>query len=276
MVLVGTPSVSNEQKAWPFYDASPTVNNFLLHFYAVFLGFQFILSLGNRPKGSRLAYTLTFMVFSVIQTYIVVLAVYLMAKYTNGTTISLVLDESTIETAHWGNLGADIALTALIGTYGASLIASILHMNVWSMLISWWADLTGMSCAANILMIYAFCNWHDVILRVPVIDTTPALPQATTIKDDKSKFIEEVDRPQLDIDTQFSETVKRALQPAEMAGEEWEPMSLEDSYKAFRTYLVLVWLFSNIILVLYIDATGTNRFCFTVSSIRLRIFGSLN
>ncbi|KAJ5713817.1 uncharacterized protein N7483_010998 [Penicillium malachiteum] len=264
MLLVGTASVSNDEKAWPFgNEGSPILNNFLLHFSTAFLGLQFILSLGNRPKGSRMAYTLTVMVFSVIQIYIVVLVVYLLVMYTSGSSVHLILDEETIKTAHWGILGADIALTALVGTYGAHLIASIFQFRLWRLITTWWADLIGMSCIANILMVYAFCNWHDVILRVPVTENAAALPQATSQKDEKHKFIEEVDRLQLEIDTQFSKAVQRALKPAEMEGDGWEPMSLEDSYKSFRTYLVLLWVFSNILLVIYISATGTNRFCFT-------------
>lgn len=225
-------------------------------------------------NSSRLLYTLTLMVFSVIQTYIVVLVVYLMANHTNSATSQLILDEETISTAHWGNLGTNIAWTALACTYGAHLWASIFHFRIWHMVITWWFDLIGMSCTSNILMVYAFCNWHDVILRVPTTDKTTALPQATTQKDNKSKFIEELDRPQLDIDTQFSETVKRALSPAEMAGDDWERMSLEDSYRAFRTYLVLLWVFSNILLVLYISAIGITRFCFTVCIWRCVILGT--
>ncbi|KAJ6036488.1 hypothetical protein N7540_000767 [Penicillium herquei] len=249
MLLVGTASVSNNEKAWPFgNEGSPIVNNFLLHFSTAFLGLQFILSLGNRPKGSRMAYTLTVMVFSVIQAYIVVLVVYLLVKYTSGSSVHLVLDEETIKTAHWGILGADIALTALVGIYGAQLIASIFQLRLWRLITTWWADLIGMSCIANILMVHGKCC---------------GLTSSHFSKDEKSTFIEEVDRLQLDIDTQFSKAVQRALKPAEMEGDGWEPMSLEDSYKSFRTYLVLLWVFSNILLVIYASATGTNRFCFT-------------
>lgn len=52
MDLVGTPGDSNKHKAWPFgNDASPIVNNFLKYGYVFFLMLQFILALGNRPKG---------------------------------------------------------------------------------------------------------------------------------------------------------------------------------------------------------------------------------
>jgi chitin synthase len=52
MDLVGTPSQSNYYKGWPFgNEASPIVNNFLKYGYIFFLMLQFILALGNRPKG---------------------------------------------------------------------------------------------------------------------------------------------------------------------------------------------------------------------------------
>lgn len=52
MDLVGTPSKANKDKGWPFgNDATPIVNNFLKYGYVFFLMLQFILALGNRPKG---------------------------------------------------------------------------------------------------------------------------------------------------------------------------------------------------------------------------------
>lgn len=52
MDLVGTPSEKNGDKGWPWGDnASPIVNNFLKYGYLLTLMLQFILALGNRPKG---------------------------------------------------------------------------------------------------------------------------------------------------------------------------------------------------------------------------------
>lgn len=52
MDLVGTPSSHNGNKGWPFGDdASPIVNNFIKYGYLWVLALQFILALGNRPKG---------------------------------------------------------------------------------------------------------------------------------------------------------------------------------------------------------------------------------
>lgn len=52
MGVVSTPVRTNSYRAWPFgNDASPIVNDFLKYGYVLLLGIQFILSLGNRPKG---------------------------------------------------------------------------------------------------------------------------------------------------------------------------------------------------------------------------------
>ena len=52
MDLVGTPNSNNNQRAFPFgNEATPIVNTVLKYIYLGFLGLQFILALGNRPKG---------------------------------------------------------------------------------------------------------------------------------------------------------------------------------------------------------------------------------
>lgn len=52
MDLVGTPTTANGTKAFPFgNDVTPIVNTVLKYLYLGFVLLQFILALGNRPKG---------------------------------------------------------------------------------------------------------------------------------------------------------------------------------------------------------------------------------
>lgn len=52
MDIVGIPSAVNHHKSWPFGpEISPIFNTFLKFGYIAFLILQFILALGNRPKG---------------------------------------------------------------------------------------------------------------------------------------------------------------------------------------------------------------------------------
>ena len=52
MDIVGTPSAVNHFKSWPFgANVTPILNNTLKTGYLATLMLQFILALGNRPKG---------------------------------------------------------------------------------------------------------------------------------------------------------------------------------------------------------------------------------
>jgi chitin synthase len=52
MDIVGVPSAVNHFKSWPLgSEVSPILNNFLKIGYLATLLLQFILALGNRPKG---------------------------------------------------------------------------------------------------------------------------------------------------------------------------------------------------------------------------------
>lgn len=52
MDLVGNPPPDSHQRAFPFGDtATPMINTVLKYLYLGFVLLQFILALGNRPKG---------------------------------------------------------------------------------------------------------------------------------------------------------------------------------------------------------------------------------
>ena len=52
MDIVGTPSAVNHNKGWPFgANVTSILNNTLKTGYLATLMLQFILALGNRPKG---------------------------------------------------------------------------------------------------------------------------------------------------------------------------------------------------------------------------------
>ena len=123
-----------------------------------------------------------------------------------------------------------------------------------------------MSTYCNIISVYAFSNWHDVSWGTKGSDKAEALPSAHTKKgaDGKTTVIEEVDKPQADVDSQFEQTVKRALAPY-VAPPEDKSKTLEDSYKSFRTKLVISWIFSNALLVVGITSASVEEFGFTVS-----------
>lgn len=162
--------------------------------------------------------------------------------------------------------GAGIIIIALAATFGLYFVASFMYMDPWHMFTSFPAYLLIMSSYINILNVYAFSNWHDVSWGTKGSDKADALPSVQTKKeaDGKGAVIEEIDKPQADIDSQFEATVKRALTPY-VPPVEKEERSLEDSYKSFRTKLVTFWIFTNALLAVCITSEAVDKFGFTVS-----------
>jgi chitin synthase len=115
-----------------------------------------------------------------------------------------------------------------------------------------------MSTYVNILMVYAFNNWHDVSWGTKGSDSADALPSAHIVMGDEGTtdaMVEEVEREQADIDTLFEATVRRALAPMqEPSDAPAETKPVEDSYKSFRTGLVISWLVSNVVLVIVVTS----------------------
>jgi chitin synthase len=270
MDLVGSPTEASATAAahtgWPFGNtASPIVNLVLQYLYLSFLITQFILALGNRPKGSRITYILSFIVFGFINAYVIVLAMYLAIRGIANAHIEVdTADDFFKSFFGGGSASGGIIIIALAATFGLYFIASFLYLDPWHMFTSFGQYLLLMSSYINILMVYAFSNWHDVSWGTKGSDKADALPSAQTMREDgKAAVIEEIDRPQEDIDSQFEATVKRALVPY-VPVPEVQTKSLEDSYKSFRTKLLMCWIFSNLILIVLIQSDSVDIFGFKV------------
>jgi len=261
MDLVGCPSDPNQQldgdecRGWPFgRTVTPHFNAVVKVFYLAFLGLQFILALGNRPKGSRWTYISSFVVFGLIQVYLIILSIYLVVQAFSSPEQRASLGK--LDTFFDVN-GAGVIVIAIGATFGLYYVASFLYMDPWHMFTSFPQFLVLMPSYTNVLNVYAFNNWHDVSWGTKGSDKADALPSAKTEKaaDGKHTVVEEPDLAQADIDSQFETTVKRALAP-HVEPKEDTKKSLEDSYKSFRTKLVTAWIFSNAILTLIVTSSS--------------------
>ncbi|SPN99148.1 probable Chitin Synthase 1 (chs-1) [Cephalotrichum gorgonifer] len=254
MNLVGTPDPENHYRAWPFGDtATPIFNVILKYFYVFFLIVQFILALGNRPKGSRYTYVASFVVFGLIQFYILVLSFFLVVRALSGGIGDQISTENAAAffRSFFGEEIAGVIILAVITIYGLNWVASIMYLDPWHMFHSWPYYLVLMSTYINILMVYAFNNWHDVSWGTKGSDKADTIPSAKVVEGKGAEtgvVVEEVEKEQEDIDSQFKKTVYRALAPYVEEPEE-NKKDAEDSYRSFRTGLVILWLLSNLALI---------------------------
>ncbi|KAK4663311.1 Chitin synthase, class 3 [Podospora pseudopauciseta] len=262
MDLVGTPEPLRDYNGWPFGDvASPIVNVLFRYMYLLLILLQFLLALGNRPKASERSYLASFVVFGLVQSYVLILTtylVYLALREPLDDQISFASGSAIVNSFFGGSDGvAGVILIALITIYGLNFLASFLYLDPWHMFHSFPQYLILMSTYVNILMVYAFNNWHDVSWGTKGSDSADTLPSAHIVKGDSQEeaMVEEVEKEQADIDTMFEATVRRALSPMrEAADGPAEMKNVEDSYKSFRTGLVVSWLISNVILVVIVTS----------------------
>lgn len=211
---------------------------------------------------------MSFVVFGVIQLYLIILSIYLVIKaFTSGTAESIDTSDGAgpFFRSFFSSQTSGIILIALAATFGLYFVASFLYLDPWHMFTSFPQYMLIMSSYVNILNVYAFSNWHDVSWGTKGSDKADALPSAITAKasDGKAAVIEEPDKPQADIDSQFEATVKRALEEYKEP-KIVEKKTLEDSYKSFRTRLVTAWIFSNTMLAVVITSDNFDKFGLTV------------
>ena len=207
--------------------------------------------------------------FAVIQAYLVVLSLFLVFRAFTGKQEEEIDTKDGLDDffrTFFSSKSSGIIVIALAATFGLYFVASFMYLDPWHMFTSFPQYLLTMSSYINILMVYAFSNWHDVSWGTKGSDKADVLPSAQTTKasDGKTAVIEEPDKPQADIDSQFEVTVKRALQEYhEPPGD--EKKTLEDSYKSFRTRLVTAWIFSNGLLAVVITSENFDKFGLSVS-----------
>ncbi|KDR83783.1 hypothetical protein GALMADRAFT_236148 [Galerina marginata CBS 339.88] len=232
-------------------DITHWVNLAFKWLYLSFLGLQFILALGNRPKGERLPYTLTLWVYAFLAVYLLVCSIWLtvvsfseLPQRLAGKTLTQVLFHTSV-----GPL-----IAAMVSTFGIYFLASFLYRDPWHMFSSFLQYLCLAPSFTNVLNVYAFCNLHDVSWGTKGSDKAEALPSISSSKSKESDapVVEDKTQAQADVDAAFKETVTRAITKVETK-EVPEKPTLDDQNKTFRTRLVAIWMLSNATLAIAIE-----------------------
>jgi len=216
----------------------------------------FICSLGNRPQGSRFIFILAIILFAIIMAVMLYLA--------TSTVIAVVSE-------NWGTYQKMIGLLkvqgpfrdtviSLLSTYGLYIIASLMHFEPWHMITSFIPYLFLLPAYVNILMVYAFCNTHDVSWGTKGDNKAPELGGATVVTKDGKEVIK-LEKPtnRDDIDAIYQLNMQElSVRPDYVKEKRDKKTKQEDYYKMFRTRLVLTWMFTNAALIIAM----TNSFTF--------------
>ncbi|KAK9696700.1 hypothetical protein K7432_012321, partial [Basidiobolus ranarum] len=240
----------------PFFGYSWIVFPIARQIFLLGIIVQFILSLGNRPQGSKAVYLICVFIFAFIMAIML---------YTVGFNLYMYFSDPSNTQLLLKHPFAKETLNlfiALASTYGLYIVSSILYLDPWHMITSFIQYLFIFPSYVNILMVYAFCNTHDVSWGTKgdngsTGDLGKVMVQTT--KQGKEVAALAVPSQRQDINAIYEETVKDlSIRPVIQKDKRDAKTKKEDYYRLFRTRTVLVWIFSNVILILVFQAIETN------------------
>ncbi|CAJ0759201.1 6213_t:CDS:2 [Entrophospora sp. SA101] len=214
----------------------------------------FISSMGNRPQGSKLIYTLCIVLFALIMATML---------YCAGYTVYLsVIKDNTINFKKLQSIKEALSKAAfrdivisLASTYGLYFFSSFIHGEPWHMITCLVQYILLVPFYVNILMVYAFCNTHDVSWGTKGDNGTSgdlAVAQPVAGKDGKKLLQVEVPTERKDINAAYDHLISDLkVKVREEKQHRDAATKKEDFYKLFRTNLVLVWMFTNGSLIVF-------------------------
>ncbi|RKP14839.1 chitin synthase-domain-containing protein [Piptocephalis cylindrospora] len=233
----------------PFYGVGDYVFTIVRELYLLVIIVIFVLSLGNRPQGSKWVYLVATLLFSLIMCVML---------YTAGCTVWYTIPKNAedwksvkdrlIEVPVFRNF-----VISLASTYGLYFVSSFLHLEPWHMITCFIQYLLLLPAFTNILMVYAFCNTHDVSWGTKG-DNGPSddLGHAKAGKEG-GKEVAELNMPtaRADINASYDRLLEELrVRPKTEKEHRSASVKREDYYRNFRTRLVLSWMFSNAALVI--------------------------
>ncbi|KAI0345496.1 glycosyltransferase family 2 protein [Trametopsis cervina] len=248
-------SEAMEDPSFNFGNGVHVVNVILNYFYLGLLVMCFLLSLGNRPQGSKWFYTLAMIGFAVITIYMTIAAFFLAVK---GLENLAKADGPLSFSALFTNSIFRNIVISLLATLGLYFIASLIFFEPWHMITSFIQYLLLAPSYISVLNVYAFANVHDVSWGTKGDNkvSTDLGVVATTGK--KNEVEVSVPTEEKDIDAAYEDAIEvLSAKPLKSDSKPDPQTEQEDYYRAFRTKVLLVWTLSNALLAaIIVTATG--------------------
>ncbi|KAI9330177.1 chitin synthase-domain-containing protein [Obelidium mucronatum] len=240
----------------PFYPYGGAVSAVLRSIYLGSLMSMVIASLGNRPEAIKTMHIVFAVVFALLMVFMLFMGFWTITndieQYISVTKEkSYGLFKYMRDVPNFSNL-----VVSVLSTYVLYAGASILHMDPWHTVTCMVQYLLMIPSFANILMVYAFCNIHDVSWGTKGITSASVLPAVSAAKNEKGEAVATVELPaqNKDSDEWYANALHKLNHEAAHLHDRKIEASKEvttddDFFKQFRTFVVLFWFFSNFMLV---------------------------
>ncbi|KAG5730212.1 Chitin synthase 4 [Termitomyces sp. T112] len=231
---------------------TPIVNHILTYFYLGLLIMCFILSLGNRPQGSKWGYAGAFVGFAIITIYMTAAAFLLAIKGIENVAATVNQNSNRplqLSDVFTNPIFRNIVLS-LLSTLGLYILSSLIFFEPWHMITSFIQYLLMAPSYIAVLNVYAFSNVHDISWGTKGDNKPQAdLGKVETKGDNKNEVEVVIPTAKNDINALYEDAI-HVLNTKRPKIEQKvdEKTAQEDYYKGFRTNVLLVWTLSNALL----------------------------
>ncbi|KIW68825.1 chitin synthase 2 [Phialophora macrospora] len=216
-------------------------------FEFVYLGtllYCFILSMGNRPQGSKKSYLAMVIFWSILMVWLTFASIFLTVKAIQTEIAEKDFTFSTI----FNNSTFFAIIVSLASTYVLWFVASILFFDPWHMFTCFIQYIILTPTYINVLNIYAFCNTHDITWGTKGDDKAEKLPSANVKPNGQVDVM--IPQDDGDLNAQYDAELKTFATKAEKEVKVQSAADKqEDYYKSFRSNVVTAWMVTNFILV---------------------------
>ncbi|KAG9316580.1 glycosyltransferase family 2 protein [Chiua virens] len=208
----------------------------------------FLMSMGNKPRAARLKYKLASVFMAILMVYLLIASV--LCGIASAT-----------------QAGGSVVLFSVAVTYGVYVLSSLLAFDPWHILTSFMQYLLLTPTYVCILTIYAYSNLDDISWGTKQ-DAIPDADLGAAVQDSHSQVDIKMLAEAADVNGIYEEALDslRAAKFADVAAAKQAPKVMSerekeqaaiDYYANVRTNVLLTWVLSNGLLVLFI-LSGAN------------------
>ncbi|KAK4099295.1 glycosyltransferase family 2 protein [Parathielavia hyrcaniae] len=231
----------------PFGGAAKYIFLILRYVCVLLISTQFILSLGNRPQGSKRMYLASMIIYAVIMAYTLFACIFVVVRQFS-------LRDSDDPSLSLGNNVFTNVIVSTVSTVGLYFFMSFLYLDPWHMFTSFLQYMILLPSYICTLQIYAFCNTHDVTWGTKGDNVIKTDLGGAVGKGSGSTVELEMPSEQLDIDSGYDEALRNLRDRVEVPEPAVSEEQLQqDYYKSVRTYMVVSWLVANATLAMAVS-----------------------
>ncbi|KAG2733275.1 hypothetical protein G9P44_004265 [Scheffersomyces stipitis] len=215
----------------------------------------FVLSFGNKPKGTERFYIVIVVFFAILMAYMIFAALFMAIHsiqeiYRSHTKITVAL---FIQNSQFRDL-----VVATSSTYALYFLASFLYFEPWHMFTSFVQYILLSPSYVNVLNIYAFCNIDDISWGTKG-DTGGASLGEAKLREDGT-FDVSIPILKEEINQSYLNQLEKIKNPW-VENDSKQATSNEDYYAFIRSMTVLIWMITNFIIVaIVLETGGFNQF----------------